>query len=544
MPDYKEILRYCHTFRYLRPRQVLYQVRRKIWPPRLATLVENPPKPAAFALIPWPSRPSSYNGSGLFRFLNQEYDCGWPPDWRAPGLSHLWRYNLHYFDYLHQPGMDQETALALIRHWMEHYSPQSEAVGWEPYALSLRLVNWIKYFSDRVPSNDIIYSIALQAENLRIQIEYHILGNHLVSDAKALWFAGTFLRNDRLRKLGRHIILSEVKEQFLPDGGHFELTPMYQSIMVEHLLDLINLCQSDGNNDDKDALPGLIKAASQGLGWLGIITDAQGDFPLLSDSAHGGSTHYTELLAYARRLGVQPNQEQIPRVTVGEWEGFFLSGYWVMSHNQLRLIFDTALLGPDYLPGHAHCDMLSVLLDINGKSIFADTGIYEYAEGRRRMYSRNTAAHNTVMLDGLEQADCWKSFRMGLRGHPRNIQQEGQTIRCSHTGFAIWQRGLYHERELALRQNGFDITDHLRGPSQHNFQAFFHCHPDVQLKSTSDGNIVINDCLYLEPWGAQVNISSSEYYPEFGVVLNRPCLILNGSFFRRGSFGLKCTFFS
>jgi len=543
-PHYQKLLRFYHTLRYLRPRQLYHQFRRKIRPPRLATAVATPSQPASLRPVPWPFRPSSYRGSGRFCFLNQEYDCGWPPNWQAPGPSHLWLYNLHYFDYLHQPGMDEDTALTLIRHWIAHHPPRDGAVGWEPYPLSLRLVNWIKYFLDRITPLEVLNSIALQSENLRRQIEYHILGNHLFADGKALWFAGFFLKDDELMQLGRHIILSEVKEQFLPDGGHFELAPMYQSIMVEHLLDLINLCQSAGGSANQEALPGLEKTAAEALGWLKTITDGQGDYPLLNDSAHGGATHYLELLAYAQRLGVQPRQEQIPRVSVGGWQGYFLSGYWVMSFGPLRLIFDAALLGPDYLPGHAHCDMLSVLLDFNGKPIFTDTGIYEYAEGPSRTYSRSTAAHNTVVLDGLEQAECWKSFRMGRRGQPWNLQQNGKTIRCGHTGFALWRRGLYHEREITFHPKGFEIADHLRGPGRHHFQAFLHCHPDVHIKSIGDGNMVINDGLSLEILGAQVRLTTSEYYPEFGVVLTRPCLVLSGSFLHKGVFGVKCTFSS
>ena len=65
--------------------------------------------------------------------------------------------------------------------------------------------------------------------------------------------------------------------------------------------------------------------------------------------------------------------------------------------------------------------MLSVLLDFEGQNILTDTGVSQYEEGEQRQYERGTSAHNTVVLDGLEQAEIWKSFRVGRRGHPKRF---------------------------------------------------------------------------------------------------------------------------
>ena len=45
------------------------------------------------------------------------------------------------------------------------------------------------------------------------------------------------------RKKGVEIIKSQLDEQCLKDGGHFERTPMYHSIFLEDILDLLNLCK-------------------------------------------------------------------------------------------------------------------------------------------------------------------------------------------------------------------------------------------------------------------------------------------------------------
>ena len=61
---------------------------------------------------------------------------------------------------------------------------------------------------------------------------------------KALIFAGLFFEGpdaDRWVGLGLKILSKELNEQILEDGGHFELSPMYHSIILEDLLDIINI---------------------------------------------------------------------------------------------------------------------------------------------------------------------------------------------------------------------------------------------------------------------------------------------------------------
>ncbi len=478
-------------------------------------------------------------------FLNKKIDLGKEINWQAPGQERLWQYNLHYFDYLNQQEMDLDSGLSLIMHWINNNPAQHNSTGWEPYPLSLRIVNWIKFCTkwDHIPSY-VVESLLLQAINLKKQLEYHIGGNHLWSNAKALWFAGVFLGEDNLATLGKKIIFKEINRQFLRDGGHFELSPMYHAIITGDSLDLINLCRSVKIAASNAELNILYGTASIALGWLSALIGEQGEFPLLNDSTYGVAPTYRELREYGKNLGVTPGLKDVTKIAVGQWSGESLSGYWVLNNGPFRVIWDTARLGPDHLLGHAHCDMLSVLLDFEGQKILTDTGVSQYEEGKQRQYERGTSAHNTVVLDGLEQAELWKSFRVGRRGYPKNFSREGRTLRCSHTGFEIWQSGLSHERMLTLFDDGFELVDNLKGPGHHRFKASFHFAPEVCLEPCGDDSYLINKRLLLKVWGAEPIITTSVYCPEFGKVLKRPCLTLNGEFRQQHSCGLKCTYFS
>ena len=315
---------------------------------------------------------------------------------------------------------------------------------------------------------------------------------------------------------------------------------MYHSQVLEDVLDIINLCKADPRRKNQNALPVLNSYAGKALGWLGAIVGEDGNIPLLNDSAYGITPGYKEIEKYAGSLGVKENQSAIETYTFGSWSGRNLSGYWSLKHGPLRLLFDTAALGPNYIPGHAHCDMLSMLFDFEGRSIFTDTGVYEYAEGERRHYSRGTSAHNTVVLDGLEQAELWKSFRVGRRGYPKGFGLDRHHIRCGHTGFSIRKRNLYHEREINLPDSGFRITDSVRGPGVHHFKSFFHFAPGLHIETRADDSIVVENKFILKPWGAEASVTQSEYYPEFGRAESRTCLVLQGRFNQSARFGLQC----
>jgi hypothetical protein len=105
-------------------------------------------------------------------------------------------------------------------------------------------VNWIKWVLAGNALQPVwVESLAVQARWLRRHIEWHLLGNHLFVNAKALVFAGLFFEGEEAAEWlaqGLKILRREVPEQVLADGGHFELSPMYHAIILEDLLDLLN----------------------------------------------------------------------------------------------------------------------------------------------------------------------------------------------------------------------------------------------------------------------------------------------------------------
>ena len=92
--------------------------------------------------------------------------------------------------------------------------------------------------------------------------EYHLLGNHLFINAKALLYACALFQldqNSKIYKTAITILNKELNEQFLADGAHFELSPMYHSLAMEDLLDLLSISSILPLNFPEDKLEKLLK---------------------------------------------------------------------------------------------------------------------------------------------------------------------------------------------------------------------------------------------------------------------------------------------
>lgn len=537
------VLHYFHTLRHLRP----VQVWSRLWHllPRRGL---DPSPGGAFRGPPagWvtpPAKPPSLRGPCRLRFLNVERELRSAEDWNGPDLDRLWLYNLHYFDALGGGGWNADSAWAqeLLKRWIQE-NPPGHGTGWEPYPVSLRVVNWTKWLWEgnrMVPG--MTESLAVQGRWLASRLERHLLGNHLLANAKALCFLGRCFDGDEARRwsaTGWRLLEKQVAEQFLPDGGHCELSPMYHAIMVEDLLDLLNLC---GGGGEAEAPGWLRSVAARSLGWLHSLDYDGSGPPLLNDATGGIAPDTADLAEYASQVGVAEDDSRLDRLGFAHgWSGRGHSGYWSLCGGPLRLLFDAAPLGPDYQPGHAHGDMLAVHCWLDGRPVLTDTGVTTYAPGPRRSYARSSAAHNTVVLDGLDQAEFWAAFRVARRGHPHRFEAFADGVACGHDGFRRQGRKLDHYRRVHLRDLGFHVVDELEGPGRHHFEAYWHFAPGTDIRRLDATRFLVNNRLACEVRGGTCVWRPSEFYPGFGLVETRPSLAVRGDFHGRHKVELSC----
>src|SRR5690554_6589717 len=242
----RKLLLLARTVRHLRFRQVAFQFWYRLRPkPKIRA---NSLADARDCQNGWNSslfNAQSYFSESTFEFLHLKATIASAADWNSTNYAKLWLYNLHYFDDLNAVDSEDRIAAhkALMLRWI-HENPVMHGNGWEPYPLSLRIVNWIKWLKRFPEQTDAVLlgSLHTQVKALDKQLEFHILANHLFANIKALVFAGCYFEGvDAERWLGKGLGLlkKELAEQFLPDGAHYERSPMYHCILLWDVLDLI-----------------------------------------------------------------------------------------------------------------------------------------------------------------------------------------------------------------------------------------------------------------------------------------------------------------
>ncbi len=465
-----------------------------------------------------------------FVFLNQRRSFLLPSiDWRASAEPKLWRYNLHYFDYLHWPGLDGAAKRGLIDSWIAG-NPLGSEDAWEPYPLSLRLVNWIKFIGSEGQCFDLpehwLDSLALQLAWQSGNVEDHLLANHLLVNGKALVFGGLFLDGDqasRCLKQGMGIMVAEADEQFLGDGGHFERSFQYHCLVLCDYLDVLNVVLANPEFVDVDDLARLQASAERGLRFLRHTLHADDRIPLFNDSAFGIAPEPLELIDYGERvLGLDVDVPAKPhRIAAPD------TGYYGYRNEGDSFLIDCGAVGPNYQPGHAHCDNLSYELCVDGRRVVVDSGVYEYEPGEMRHYVRSTAAHNTVRVDRAEQSEIWAAFRVARRAYPvdpvlSDIEDGLLFFEGRHTGYRRLRGKVDHRRRVRMELVGrWSVTDTVSGRGSHRVESFIHLHPDVEVAVTGDREYS------LTLGGTQLRLriespvtlrqESGWYCPEFGI---------------------------
>lgn len=486
--------------------------------------------------------------SWTFRFVGLEHCFNGRIDWSGGPHGKLWNYNLHYFEWIW--GLSQAEAKECVLDWIARHPFTQTAEGWEPYPLSMRMMNWLGYWGtvgrnlfdqDSEFRVRLVESICMQGDWLTKRLEKHLLGNHYLENGAALWIAGAFFEDSAVlqngettqpqggtppleaggelkganipapfgkwKQLGQSILEEQFREQILEDGMHFELSPMYLN-RVRYLLSWLAAIEGD-------------REGSRWESWLESVTTAalqlrhpDGRIALFNDSA----------------FEIYPETEGDPPMGVFALKA---GGYYGARTNQGDyVVCDAGRVGPDYIPGHAHCDIGSFELSIYGKRFITDTGVYHYENTEKRHYSRSTRAHNTFGPDGQEPAEIWGAFRVGRRPvvDVTEWKPEGTaslSLRLRHNGFSKAE----YSRHFEFSDAGWlVIEDQFSGAKDLAWTGRLHFAPGVEMVEPYDGaTLRLRHCcrtISLSVEGVDKLVQSeSPYYPLFNEETKRLSII-------------------
>ncbi len=421
---------------------------------------------------------------GRFTFCGKtrELGSGDEIDWHRAELhegTRLWKTLLHEFSY----AVDLANAARatgdrafsdrlaeLVADWS-----RSSPIGhkgfaidvWDARAVATRLINWSTAAAIlEVGAGDSFYDqlnaeLGVHAIFLEENLELDLRGNHLLRDYVGLVFChellGTF--PDAL-----DLLHSELEDQILEDGCHFERSPMYHAIVLQDLVECRALLG--------DRAPDWLKETiARMAGFLAYVLPDDGQFPLLGDTWFG-EVDPSRLLEEAGKTAIAPKRGVPERA----------SGVIALERGSTRALLLAGPHGPDYQMGHTHADGLSFELYRGSQRVVTDTGTGTYDPGPRRTRVRSTAAHNTVQIDGEEQLEAWGSFRAGRRGRGR-IRARGSDdtwdwVVASHDGYRWLPGKPLHHRLLAVSEPAAIAVDWISGRGTHQIRSALHLHPD------------------------------------------------------------------
>ncbi|YCM42639.1 alginate lyase family protein [Verrucomicrobiaceae bacterium 227] len=477
---------------------------------------------------PVPAQDPRALAKGVFFFIKEEKSLGCPIDWEAGEMPRLWKYNLHYFDWLWsllpKEGGDLETAKRVVRDWMENHPASGAACGWEPYPTSLRLMNWALLFGVRyreaLQDDDDFYqaflaSMARQIKWLELNLETHIQANHLLENLAALTCVGSVLQGEACQALLAKmlpLLKREIDEQILDDGLHYERSPMYHL----RVLWLVEMLGAVGNHEVQGIVAGVGERMKQALAKV--------------RHPDGGIAQFNDAV-----LGIYEDSWR-SKAEGGSWSLPEAGYYGYRNEEGDYLAIDAGAIGPNYQPGHAHADLLSFELSLAGTRVITDTGVGTYDAGALRKSDRASAAHNTLEIAGENSVEVWGSFRVGRRVEPALLEwdprPEGLRLSAEHRGYAHLRGKPVHRRTFAWLNRELIITDHVTTSEPVTVAIRFHFAPGVSLEGQGkrvEASFQGGQFSMETEGPGDLSQESSLAHPTFGAGLERPLVIIRAT---------------
>jgi len=182
--------------------------------------------------------------------------------------------------------------------------------------------------------------------------------------------------------------------------------------------------------------------------------------------------------------------------------GFSEGGYFVMrdcwSSRSSYVLIDGGPHG-SLNCGHAHSDSLSFEYVADGQQWIVDPGTYTYTgEPQLRDWFRSTAAHNTVLVDGLSQSEPAGPFSWRHQAKTVTTQfiagKGFDYFEGSHNGYERFDDPVTHTRSiLHLKgdesnelQSYLIVSDRLAAIGDHDYSLRFHFAENCSVSATND----------------------------------------------------------
>ena len=198
-------------------------------------------------------------------------------------------------------------------------------------------------------------------------------------------------------------LISELSVQLYPEGFQYELTTGYHLVSIKEYLNVVDLCRAFEIEVPEIMMEKIRQMYEAEFRLMGPDLQCLG----LNDAS------YTPMQSYATRaLKYFPGDPFFTAVATsgaeGAWPEYKSDVLPYVGHCMMRTGWDKDAIfahfdSAYYGWGHAHEDKLSFNLHAYGKRLLSDGGNYDYDSSKMRSMTVLTRAHNTAMVDMLDQ---------------------------------------------------------------------------------------------------------------------------------------------
>jgi len=338
---------------------------------------------------------------------------------------------------------------------------------------------------------------------------YSSAGNHTIAECSGLLFAAVlfpeFPESSQWKAKGEKILFSEFDRQISSDGGGIEQAPWYQAFV----LDLFGLVTRLYDKYDLPIPQHLVVKYQSSLNFLNTLASSYNDIPSIGDADSG--------YALSRFLKISW-LDDFDRYGLTTFDD---SGYTVYRNSDTcsKLIFDHGNLGMLPSCGHGHSDALSIILNIEDSEILIDPGTYTYTgDSNFRRYFRSSSAHNTVTIDGLDQARqvgpfLWTNSYDAELLHREILDNGDILLLASHTGYV--EISLSHKRGMLIQKNGnILVLDSIDGSGIHRLDLNWNL--GLEVSKQNNNEFYLCSDVFLRVKGGDVTLHCGDISPIFG----------------------------
>jgi len=471
---------------------------------------------------------------------------------------------------------DERYASEIHSQWRDWHSanPYPLGINWaSSLEVAFRSISWIWVFrllegTPALPPDfrqEWLRGQALHGRHLERYLSTYFSANtHLLGEGVALFFLGTLCPElsgaERWKAQGWRIILEQARLQVNPDGLHFEQSVYYHVYALDFFLHAALLATANGQPLPK-ALEQTIERMLNALFHLSLAGPpprfGDDDGGRVFDPGRNRAAHLLDPLAAGAILFNRGDSKQLAgglreetiwllgqngveiwdhlevQRTAATSTAFESAGVYVLAAGGHKLVINGAPSVPQSY-GHAHADALSVCLQSDSAHLLIDSGTCEYVgPGSVRDLFRSTAMHNTLCVDGKDQAEPAGPFswKRPVRACAEQwITGDGFSLFVgSHDGYQRLQPPVTHQRWVfALKPGIFLVRDLAKGKGEHRLDISWHLAPELEPQpvhffraKNQTHSLVI---LPVEEHGWAEEIRASPWSPIYGQQLNTTVL--------------------